>query len=658
MIKSLNHIILLLALTLVSCQGFVSEIADMHIKLLELQADVDRINVTTASLADIVSSMDDDYIVKIEDIIDGGEIIGYYIIYKNGNTVRVYNGIDGKKGEKGDDGHNGRDGHCPLISIRKASDGLWYWTVDGQWMTDGSGERIPVAGQSGITPRLKVENGRWQISYDGGISWQDYGEASTSFGSSPILDVDYSTYIDKVKFILCDGTEFFVYKDGAEISLSCSTPSVIEIHPGEQAVIGFKISNGTSGPLQVDVMAGDMFKWKTAVVGKDSCTVSFRADDRTSKDDLFTVFISCERKTWMKVFTVNLLDPEESVDLSDNGTANCYMVSRKGKYSFQCEVKGGSDESVGRVSSAEVLWETFGTSVKPEVGDVVSDVYYFDGKIFFTSGKDGNAVIAAKSSSGEILWSWHIWVCEGFYPDETAQEYYHNAGTMMDRNLGALSAIPGAIEAFGLHYQWGRKDPFPGPQNANSNEYAITTLGKWETVNSTAQSGTIAYSIAHPTSYLVCADGNQGWLYSPNQRLWQTEKTTYDPCPPGWRVPDGGTSGVWAKAFNSSALEKETVKGDFSKGGMDFGSGSNRPIGNYPHIWYPVSGTKDRNTSNIYKVSTYGGYWSCTSMNSTYSYSFYFDLYWAGQGSSSLQIIGSTDNAYSHPVRCQAINVQ
>jgi uncharacterized protein YjdB len=139
---------------------------------------------------------------------------------------------------------------------------------------------------------------------------------------------------------------------------------------------------------------------------------------------------------------------ETYFDLSLSGTANSYIVSQKGAYKFKA-VKGNSSESVGAVSSAEVLWETFGTDVTPNVGDLVKNVSYKDGEVTFYTAetfREGNAVIAAKDASGNILWSWHIWLTD----EPQVQEYYNNAGTMMDRNLGAASATPGDVGALGL----------------------------------------------------------------------------------------------------------------------------------------------------------------------------------------------------------------
>ena len=197
--------------------------------------------------------------------------------------------------------------------------------------------------------------------------------------------------------------------------------------------------------------------------------------------------------------------PTESVvDMSFSGTANSYIVSQKGAYKFKA-VKGNSSESVGAVSSAEVLWETFGTDVTPNVGDLVKNVSYKDGEVTFYTAetfREGNAVIAAKDASGNILWSWHIWLTD----QSEEQVYYNNAGTMMDRNLGATSATPGDVGALGLLYQWGRKDPFLGSSSISRDILANATIAWPSIVGSDSQKGTIAYAIANPTTYIYHND--------------------------------------------------------------------------------------------------------------------------------------------------------
>ena len=303
-------------------------------------------------------------------------------------------------------------------------------------------------------------------------------------------------------------------------------------------------------------------------------------------------------------FTTGALDINNVTDLAAAGTANCYIVSESGVYKFPT-VKGNSSESVGSVSSAEVLWETFGTSTVPEVGDLVASVAYKYGQIILeiaSSFKEGNAVVAAKSSDGTILWSWHIWLTD--QPEE--QVYYNNAGTMMDRNLGATSATPGDVGALGLLYQWGRKDPFLGSSSI-SESIETKSTGTWPSaVSASAGNGTVDYATANPMTFIEGTDSSEyDWHYSSrNNDLWKSSKTIYDPCPVGWRVPDGGDKGVWAKAYGSSWYF-EDYPYDSTDEGMNF-SGI---FGSASIIWYPASGAR-LNSGWINDVGNIGFYWS------------------------------------------------
>ena len=291
-----------------------------------------------------------------------------------------------------------------------------------------------------------------------------------------------------------------------------------------------------------------------------------------------------------------------SYDMMD--ASNCFIISQSGTYAFK-PVKGNSSESVGNVKSVEVLWESFGTSVTPKVGDLVESVSYVDGSIIFeTSGtfREGNAVIAAKDASGKILWSWHIWLT-----DEPGKcVYANNAGIMMDRNLGATSATPGEAGALGLLYQWGRKDPFLGSSSISSDVEAKSTISWPSPVSSSSSRGTIVYAVEHPTTFITRNDNsNYDWYYtgssSTDNTRWQSEKTIYDPCPAGWRVPDGDSNGVWGKAgFDFQSY-------DSSNEGMLFGSGISSPA-----TWYPASGDRNGNDGSLDGVGDDGSNWSVT----------------------------------------------
>ncbi|MBO5980622.1 MAG: hypothetical protein J6Q12_09380, partial [Bacteroidales bacterium] len=290
--------------------------------------------------------------------------------------------------------------------------------------------------------------------------------------------------------------------------------------------------------------------------------------------------------------------------------ANCFIVSASGIYFFET-VKGNSSESVGDVASAEVLWESFGTSETPSVGSLITSVLSESGSIFFEVAdpyREGNAVIAAKDANGTILWSWHIWLTD----EPEGQVYYNNAGTMMDRNLGATSATPGDVGALGLLYQWGRKDPFLGSSSISSNTVAKSTLTWPSAVSSNSSNGTISYATEHPTIFIKYNSNNYDWYYtgssSTDNTRWQSSKTIYDPCPSGWRVPDGGDNGIWKVAGFSSTTYDDTNKG------MSFS------ISSPSTTWYPASGYRDYDGGALNYVGSFGSYWSVTPYGSSAYY--------------------------------------
>jgi len=325
-------------------------------------------------------------------------------------------------------------------------------------------------------------------------------------------------------------------------------------------------------------------------------------------------------------------------DLSSGGTANCYIVSSPGRYSFSADVNG-------KVACADVLWESFGNDVTPAAGEIVSDIKVEEGKIVFSSGKDGNAVIAARNSANEVLWSWHIWVCQGYDPDATAQVYSVSGVKMMDRNLGATSSKRGDARSLGLHYQWGRKDPFLTGRDASTSYQASSSVSWPKPVQSDKENGTIEFTIKNPMTFLTYNSGNYDWLYTgtweTDETRWQTEKTVYDPCPPGWQVPEGGENGIWAKALGE---EPDLPEWDETNRGWNFGGA----LGTDKEIWYPAAGFRMSDDGSLTEVGDGGFYWSCTPGG--YG-AYYLNIY----SNTFISTYDSYDIANCHSVRCAKV---
>ena len=368
----------------------------------------------------------------------------------------------------------------------------------------------------------------------------------------------------------------------------------------------------------------------------------------TCEDDYYEASLSNNILSAGRLYRVGKTMAKAHIDLSPAvagvyKTANSYIVSAAGDYKFRATHKGNSTTStVGTINYAVVLWESFGTATAPTAGDLVKNVAYSDGYIRFTAtAAEGNAVIAAKDASDNILWSWHIWLT-----DKPAEHVYANsAGTMMDRNLGATSATPGDVGALGLLYQWGRKDPFLGSSSTSSSTVALSTITWPSPVMRSTLAHDATYHVANPTTFITSnSTYNFDWYISTGTNYYNdrwpdsgSPKSMYDPCPAGWRVPDGGENGIWAKAHGSSASYTHTY--DSNKKGHDF-SGD---FGESSPIWYPVVKRRSYETGNLSSDNTVC-YWSCSPTSNM--------VYYLYTSSSNVNPASYAFRAFGQPVRC------
>ena len=160
-------------------------------------------NTNIAALEVIVAALqDNDYVTEVLKVVEGGQEVGYTIKFSKSGAVTIYHGQDGAEGAPGQDGldgTNGKDGHTPVIGVRQDEDGVYYWTLDGEWLLNANDQKIPTTGKNGkpgengadgapgqdaVTPQLKIEEGWWYISYNGGESWTKLGKATGEDGQN------------------------------------------------------------------------------------------------------------------------------------------------------------------------------------------------------------------------------------------------------------------------------------------------------------------------------------------------------------------------------------------------------------------------------------------------------------------------------------------
>lgn len=180
----------------------------------------------------LVSNMENRALIT--QIIPEGE--KYKLVFSNGTVAYIGNGQQGAPGDSGQqgttgtDGQKGTDGNSPVISV-KADAGVYYWTADGEWLLDSGGGRIPAGG---TTPEIKIENGIFYASFDGGKTWTAFGSGSSDADSSLFLSFSKDEN-GTVIITLADGTVLEFPVEGGfaftmdETTVSCKAGDVIKV---------------------------------------------------------------------------------------------------------------------------------------------------------------------------------------------------------------------------------------------------------------------------------------------------------------------------------------------------------------------------------------------------------------------------------------------
>ena len=289
-------------------------------------------------------------------------------------------------------------------------------------------------------------------------------------------------------------------------------------------------------------------------------------------------------------------------DLDENGNANCYIIPEAGSYKFKAVYGNGDKDFIPDVETAEILWETWNDASEVTPNSVLAAASFAEDFIIIRTPETlhpGNAMVVAKDAAGKILWSWHIWVPAT--PVVTANFGGIMGVDLMDRNLGALVATQ-ATDAeidpasYGMMYQWGRKDPFTAAGAFKSSSPA-TYAGVPEEV----APGQILLEDAIANPRLLGHINNGDWCLVTNNEFWaDAEKTIYDPCPPGYRVPKKAT----ANPFWTSDLTAQAGWGvNLTAGWLKLGSPESGV--------FPIAGYRDDySVDGLAKVGVRTLYWT------------------------------------------------
>jgi len=303
---------------------------------------------------------------------------------------------------------------------------------------------------------------------------------------------------------------------------------------------------------------------------------------------------------------------------------------------------GGDNEvftlSEGTPWTASVEWASFAGDFDADAFLTVKSGAGFDSgsnpgaffKVKVDAGMSGSAVVSVKNADGVILWSWHLWVTD-YDPDvpmapEAGKYLYtvpggeihrYNGATlwaagkayegafMMDRNLGARAS--GSLylpDTYGFLYQYGRKDPFTWDSKA-------TGAVNWTTPNPDGGYANTRWAVHNPTRWINRGAWQSGdWTATTDElystKVWhdplydassgderhEADKSIYDPCPPGWSVPQAG---VLQDVMASGKNRWDGLEGAQGRYYYPEGYDNRSATG---MIFFPAAGTHDTSASN------------------------------------------------------------
>ena len=209
--KLLAYAALFAVVALTSCKydddDLWNSVHGLENRVAKLEELCKQMNTNISSLQTIVTALQNNvYVTGTTPLMKDGKEIGYTITFSKGNPITIYHGKDGQDGE---------DGTTPTISVKKDTDGVYYWTLNGEFIVVDGGKiqaegKDGTNGTNGTTPQFKIENDYWFVSYDNGTNWTQLGKATGEDGiggDSMFSGVDYETSTDYVIFTLSNGTQ-------------------------------------------------------------------------------------------------------------------------------------------------------------------------------------------------------------------------------------------------------------------------------------------------------------------------------------------------------------------------------------------------------------------------------------------------------------------
>ena len=265
--------------------------------IAELQQLVKDINTNISSLVTVVDALkNSDQITSVTPLSDGS---GYTITFSKSGTITIYNGkngVDGTNGTNGANGENGANGHTPVISVKLDQDGQYYWTVDGEYLTDAEGKKIPATAHI-ATPQIRINEGNFEISYNEGLTWEIIGNAGASD------DVVFKQVIDgpaSVLFVLSGGTQIEIPKT-QQFVINVESTDVIA-SAGQQASVSFTVSGADENTV-VDAFGTKGYEASVMMMNASTGSLTITVPDPMTDGKVYLMAVKSDGSTAARIFS-------------------------------------------------------------------------------------------------------------------------------------------------------------------------------------------------------------------------------------------------------------------------------------------------------------------------------------------------------------------
>ena len=375
-----------------------SRITALEERVTALEELCKEMNSNISSLQSIVTAMQTgDYITSVTPITTDGKTVGYTITFAKGDPITIYHGQDGadgkdgvngqdgkdgangKDGADGKDGKDGADGHTPVIGVKQDTDGIWYWTVDGEWLLDSNNQKVKAVGidgqngtngqdgkdgkdgadgkdgqngqdgkdgqngqngadgTDGVTPQLKIEDGYWYVSTDNGATWTQLGKATGENGKDGKDGIDGTNGQDgkdgdsmfqsvsvtetEVTFVTADG-QTFVVKRAAALSIEFDSADLVVMGTNSTRDIHYTITSGFDD-ITIEALSSADIKVKVNKIDAKTGTITVKTGATIDEYSKVVVLVNNGSQAIMRTlnFEAEAIEVEENTtkEISDAG---------------------------------------------------------------------------------------------------------------------------------------------------------------------------------------------------------------------------------------------------------------------------------------------------------------------------------------------------